>query len=182
MSTIMARRQTRQTWVAAGTHRTPWWTFWSLWTPQGLWEIVWQPPAAGQVDDQGGGDCRPDELDGAIAEYFSGHGDALRSICVDPTGWTPFFTEVYQACRDIPSGQTLRYGQLAAAVGRPRAVRAVGQAMARNRVPLVIPCHRVVGAAGSLGGFSAPGGIEAKRRLLDLERIAPPRTLPGVLS
>ena len=161
-------------WVEVGMHRTPWWTFWSLWTDRGLWQIAWQPPSPAEVQASDRSE-QADALDAAIESFFAGRGDRMRSISVDATGWTPFFADVYEACRAIPTGCTVGYGQLAASVGRPRAVRAVGQAMARNRVPLVIPCHRVVGAAGSLGGFSAPGGTESKRRLLELERTASER-------
>ena len=84
-------------------------------------------------------------------------------------GFTDFQCRVYQRCRRIAYGATLSYGALAAAIGVPQAARAVGNTMARNRLPLVIPCHRVVGAAGALGGFSAPDGIHMKQRLLSLE-------------
>ena len=171
MSRIQSCLATDRRSLEVGVHRTPWWTIWSLWSEQGLWQIHWQPPRLSQRTSAGG-DAWAQQLDAALKDYFSGDGDAMRSLPVDPTGWTPFFAEVYAACREIPLGQTMGYGQLAAAVGRPRAVRAVGQAMARNRVPLVIPCHRVVGAAGSLGGFSAPGGVATKRRLLQLEQTA----------
>lgn len=82
---------------------------------------------------------------------------------------TPFHREVLECCAQIAAGQTLTYGQLAARAGRPRAARAVGSAMARNRWPLIIPCHRVVGSDGRLTGYSGTGGIETKRRLLGLE-------------
>ena len=72
------------------------------------------------------------------------------------------------ACRAIPRGETLTYGQLAAKAGYPGAARAVGQVMARNCLPLLIPCHRVVGSNG-LHGFSAPGGLATKQRLLEIE-------------
>jgi len=73
------------------------------------------------------------------------------------------------SCRRIPYGQTLTYGQLAAKAGSPRAARAVGQCMAANRVPLIVPCHRVVPSTGGIGPFSAPGGSRTKQRLLALE-------------
>lgn len=82
---------------------------------------------------------------------------------------TPFHREVLECCAQIPAGQTRTYGQLAARAGRPRAARAVGSAMARNRWPLIIPCHRVLGSDGRLTGYSGTGGIETKRRLLGLE-------------
>jgi len=97
-------------------------------------------------------------------------GDVFLGVVVDPTGWTTFRHRVYQQCRKIPAGSTCTYQQLAAMAGSPKASRAVGAAMASNRVPLVIPCHRVVSAGGDLRGFSAPGGLETKRMLLQLER------------
>ena len=83
---------------------------------------------------------------------------------------TPFQQAVIERCRRIPFGETLSYGELAAAVGHPGAARAVGTVMSTNRFPLIVPCHRVVGAAGAMGGYSAPDGINMKRRLLSHER------------
>ncbi|MCL4165073.1 UNVERIFIED_CONTAM: hypothetical protein GTU68_055700 [Idotea baltica] len=76
---------------------------------------------------------------------------------------------VYQCCRQIQPGDTMTYKQLAAAAGNEKASRAVGAAMSRNRILLVIPCHRVLAANGQLRGFSAPGGLATKQSLLDLE-------------
>jgi methylated-DNA-[protein]-cysteine S-methyltransferase len=82
-------------------------------------------------------------------------------------GGTPFQRRVWEELRTIPRGETLTYGELAARIGRPGAARAVGAAVARNPVSLVVPCHRVVGADGSLTGYA--GGIERKRALLAIE-------------
>ncbi|MBN2581536.1 MAG: methylated-DNA--[protein]-cysteine S-methyltransferase [Planctomycetes bacterium] len=108
-------------------------------------------------------------LAAGIADYFAGRA-AEFDVAIDLSGCTPFQRCVLEACRRIPTGKVLTYGQLAARAGRPRAARAVGQAMAGNPVPLVVPCHRVVAAGGALGGFSASGGEGMKRRLLDHER------------
>ena len=81
---------------------------------------------------------------------------------------TPFQNAVWSALRDIPYGETISYGQLAQRIGRPTASRAVGAANGANPLPIVVPCHRVVGADGSLTGFG--GGVETKRSLLQLER------------
>jgi methylated-DNA-[protein]-cysteine S-methyltransferase len=81
---------------------------------------------------------------------------------------SPFHRRVYKVVRSIPPGETRTYGEVARAAGRPGAARSVGNAMARNRVCLFIPCHRVVGSSGP-GGFSAAGGLSTKRRLLALE-------------
>jgi methylated-DNA-[protein]-cysteine S-methyltransferase len=83
---------------------------------------------------------------------------------------TPFARQVVAACRNIPRGEVRTYGELAAACGSPGAARAVGSVMAKNRYPLIVPCHRVVGAAGGLGGYSAPEGLRMKRRLLAMEQ------------
>ncbi len=96
----------------------------------------------------------------------------FSDVELDVSHLTPLGEQITSACRAIPWGETLSYKQLAQLVGRPGAARAVGNVMASNRFPLVVPCHRVVGTAGGLGGFSAPGGIETKRTLLDLEALA----------
>ena len=83
----------------------------------------------------------------------------------------PFTRKVLDACGKIPSGKTVSYSQLAGMIGKPRASRAVGSALARNPIPLIIPCHRVIHADGSLGNFSAPGGSNTKKKLIDLERF-----------
>lgn len=85
---------------------------------------------------------------------------------------TEFQQRVVDIVRAIPRGETLTYGQVAELAGSPGAARAVGSVMAKNPVPIVIPCHRVVGSSGCLGGFSAPGGVETKRKLLEAEQLA----------
>jgi len=102
-------------------------------------------------------------------------------------GWrrecTPFQRKVYDALLKIPKGQVRTYAQVARMIGRPKAARAVGQALKRNRWAPAIPCHRVIASDGSLGGYSAPGGVNAKCRLLRKERAlrviyCPEWTLP----
>lgn len=105
-----------------------------------------------------------------VQAYAQGSVDDFRDLPIELRGCTAFAQRVLRRCRQIPYGQTLSYAQLAAAVGSPQAARAVGNVMAHNRIPLVIPCHRVVGAGGGLGGYSAPGGVRVKRRLLAMER------------
>jgi len=104
-----------------------------------------------------------------IDAYFTG---ALKtfSLPLDPSG-TEFQRGVWSALADIPYGETESYGELAARVGNPKACRAVGLANGRNPIPLVLPCHRVIGVNGSLTGYG--GGLELKKRLLDHERAAP---------
>jgi len=110
-----------------------------------------------------------------LQAYASGSAEDFRDVQIDPGPQTDFRRRVIRCCRRIPFGKTLTYGQLAARAGYPGAARAVGNCMAANRIPLVIPCHRVVAADGGLGGFSAAGGIAAKRRLLELEAGHLPR-------
>lgn len=107
-----------------------------------------------------------------IRAYAAGSPDDFRDLRLDPGPQTDFQRRVIACCRRIPFGKTLSYGQLAAQAGSKRAARAVGNCMAANRIPLIIPCHRVVAAGGNLGGYSAPGGIRTKRRLLELEAAA----------
>ena len=106
-----------------------------------------------------------------LERFFRGEGDNCDDIELDLSDSPPFFAAAWQACRRIPPGETRSYGWLAAAAGSPGAVRAAGQAMARNRLALVIPCHRVIASDGSLGGYSG-GGVGLKAELLDLEAKA----------
>jgi methylated-DNA-[protein]-cysteine S-methyltransferase len=101
-----------------------------------------------------------------LRAYFEGHVVDFPDA-VDFTGATDFQQEVWRAARLIPRGQTRSYAWLAGRIGRPGAARAVGQALGRNPLPVVVPCHRVLAAGGGLGGFS--GGLAMKRHLIDLE-------------
>jgi methylated-DNA-[protein]-cysteine S-methyltransferase len=105
-----------------------------------------------------------------LRDYAAGKDVHFDDIAVDLGPVTPFQSRVLACCRNIRRGATISYAELAKAAGRPGAARAVGNVMARNRCPLVIPCHRVLHAGGGLGGFSAPQGLTLKRRLLNLER------------
>ncbi|HAY79174.1 MAG TPA: methylated-DNA--[protein]-cysteine S-methyltransferase [Planctomycetaceae bacterium] len=105
-----------------------------------------------------------------LLAFTSGSSDDFLDIPVDTSHATAFQRRVLQSCRRIPVGQTRSYGQLARLAGSPNAARAVGTVMANNHVPLIIPCHRVVAAGGKLGGFSAPSGVQLKRRLHHLEQ------------
>ena len=87
-------------------------------------------------------------------------------------GFSSFCSSVLTACRDIEFGQTISYSALAKRLGRPAASRATGNALAKNPLPLIIPCHRVVRSDGKIGGFSAPGGTTLKKKMLELEREA----------
>ncbi len=111
-----------------------------------------------------------EDLIDRLQAFAQGEPDAFSDIEVDDSYGTNFQCRVLKACRAIPYGETRTYGQLAKAAGRPGAARAVGSVMSGNRVPLIVPCHRVVPSSGGLGGFSAPQGVKMKRRLLDLEQ------------
>jgi methylated-DNA-[protein]-cysteine S-methyltransferase len=98
--------------------------------------------------------------------------DDFRDVVIDPGPQTEFQRLVIDHCRQIPPGSRLTYGELAARAGCPRSARAVGNCMASNRIPLIVPCHRVVGADGGLRGYSAHGGLRLKQSLLDLESLS----------
>jgi len=104
-----------------------------------------------------------------LQAYASGNPNSLRDVAVDFGRVGLFRRRVLNQCRLIPYGGTLSYGKLAAGAGFPRAARAVGNCMAANRIPLIIPCHRVVRSDGQVGPYSAGGGTAMKRRLLSLE-------------
>lgn len=106
-----------------------------------------------------------------IGEYFEGE----RRVFTVPTAaaGTPFQQAVWNALKKIPYGETRSYGEIARQIGHPRASRAVGQANNRNPLPIVVPCHRVIGASGALTGYA--GGLDIKVRLLELERHTPRR-------
>ena len=115
----------------------------------------------------------PPEAQAAIAgitALLAGARDDLRHIRLDMTGVPAFHQRVYAVARDIPPGQTLTYGEVAARLGEPRAARAVGQALGANPFAPVVPCHRVLAAGGRAGGFSANGGTDTKLRMLLIER------------
>ena len=101
--------------------------------------------------------------------YADGRREQFEDLALGIQSQGNFLRKVYDNCRRVPYGQTVTYGQLAILAGSPRAARAVGNCMARNPLPLVIPCHRVVPASGGLGGYSAPGATRLKARLLELE-------------
>lgn len=108
-----------------------------------------------------------------IASYFDGSCINFNSkVPVDLDGFGGFSRKVLAACRNIGFGETISYSGLAAKAGRPAASRAVGNALAKNPLPLIIPCHRVLRTDGKLGGFSAPGGISLKKKMLTLENNA----------
>jgi methylated-DNA-[protein]-cysteine S-methyltransferase len=102
--------------------------------------------------------------------YKATYVDFDSSIPLDLSSLTPFARTVLKACRKIKPGRTLTYRQLAKAAHRPNAARAAGSIMAKNPMPLIIPCHRIIRSDGKIGNFSAPGGPPLKKRMLDHER------------
>jgi methylated-DNA-[protein]-cysteine S-methyltransferase len=115
----------------------------------------------------------------AVKRYFEGEKIDFSGFQLDLDEQGDFFKTIYAAARRVGWGHTTTYGTLAKEVGAgPEAARDVGQAMAQNPVPLIIPCHRVLAAGGKVGGFSAPGGSDTKIRMLELEgvRVGPPQS------
>jgi methylated-DNA-[protein]-cysteine S-methyltransferase len=104
-----------------------------------------------------------------ITRLLAGDDVDLRDVHLDTAGVPEFQQAVYAVARSLPRGVTMTYGELAAKAGSPGAAQAVGQAMGQNPFPIVVPCHRVVAAGGGNGGFSAPGGVDTKLRLLAIE-------------
>jgi len=106
-----------------------------------------------------------------VYKHLQGELQDFRDVRVDLDGVSPFVREVCEAARKIPAGQTVTYRDLAAALGHPAAARAVGRALGKNPIPLLIPCHRVQATNGRPGGFSAHGGRATKARLLAIEGV-----------
>ncbi|HEX8306577.1 MAG TPA: methylated-DNA--[protein]-cysteine S-methyltransferase [Jatrophihabitans sp.] len=109
-----------------------------------------------------------------IVALFDGSGDDLADIELDLSGSPEFHRSVYRVTRGIRPGTTLSYGAIATELGLPGAARAVGRALGHNPCPIIVPCHRVLAADGSMHGFSANGGVATKRRMLQLEGALPP--------
>jgi methylated-DNA-[protein]-cysteine S-methyltransferase len=106
-----------------------------------------------------------------VCKHLDGEPQDFRDIVIDLDGAGSFAQQVYAAARDIPAGQTKTYGEIAKVLNRPGAARAVGQALSRNPLTLIIPCHRVLAAGGLSGGFTAHGGLETKARMLAIEGV-----------
>ena len=114
------------------------------------------------------------ELRQRLCRYLSGAPDDFADVRVVRNWTTPFQQQVVAHLRRVPYGETLSYRELAERAGRPKAARAVGQVMATNPVPLLVPCHRVLASGGRMGGFSAPTGLELKLTLLQMEAAGRP--------
>ncbi len=135
--------------------------------PQGSKEMVLSQVTGGNYFAREVSFSRYPELVGEIKDCLCGR--EVEFHCkLDFSGISRFQKEVYEVVRSIPRGQTRSYSWVARALGRPNSARVVGQSLARNPFPIVVPCHRVISSDGSLGGYS--GGVELKKRLLELER------------
>lgn len=108
------------------------------------------------------------QVTGQLHEYFSGRRTRFE-LEVDLRSLTAFQRLVLEAIRQVPAGKTISYGGLARSIGKPKAARAVGQALGSNPIPIIIPCHRALAAGGGLGGYSGRGGVRTKQALLVLE-------------
>jgi len=141
-------------------------------TPLGEWALVWSEKGlrkfAPRDADAEGEERRLEGFGEAVARYFAGKPERF-DFRLDLSGLTEFERKALRAARGIGYGEVRSYGWVAERAGRPRAARAVGNAMAKNPLPIIIPCHRVIRSDGNPGGFSTRGGVETKRRLLALE-------------
>jgi methylated-DNA-[protein]-cysteine S-methyltransferase len=158
--------------------RPPLWIGFTL-TPRGLARVVVEPSRAKALRALGASACNAPaarSLAKRFQAYARGDRRALARLKIDLSGLPPFRARVLRLTQTIPFGKVTTYGSLAKALKRPKAARAVGQALALNPIPLVIPCHRVLGRSGKLTGFSMFGGTALKRALLAHE--SPPRPRP----
>ena len=167
----------------AAAHDTPLGSVWAAMSEHGLLFVDFQVTeqevlyALQQRGYRVGGldPARLSECLHQISEYLAGKRQTF-DIPIDWRGFTPFQVQVLQATCAIPYGQTRTYGELARQIGRTRAARAVGRAEATNAMPLVIPCHRVIGEDGKLHGYGAGNGLETKAWLLRMESTGNPMT------
>lgn len=144
------------------------------WTDDGIASVRLPSPRTAELPPIGDGATVPARVRGAIeaiVAVLESEPRDLRFVVLDERRIERFQRDVYAATRAIPPGATATYGEIARAVGRTdaAAARDVGAALARNPFPIIVPCHRVLGADGRLTGFSAPGGLATKRRMLELE-------------
>ncbi len=157
-------------------------TFGLGWTDAGIRRLSLPGASAGDAERwmlKFGGS--PEEPYGAVAEleermvaYADGERDAFQDVRLDLSGVPEFNRRCYDEIRRLGWGETTTYGTIARRFGDVALSRAVGAAMGANPIPLIVPCHRVLAADGKSGGFSAPGGVAAKMRMLALERAATP--------
>jgi len=143
------------------------------WSEAGITEVV-MPRTRGLAGErlEASRDV-PEPIREAVAgmvALLDGQRRDLRGVALDERHLDAFRRRVYAVTREIAPGSTASYGEVARVIGEPRAAREVGVALAQNPFPIIVPCHRVLAATGALHGFSAPGGIATKRRMLEIER------------
>lgn len=145
------------------------------WTGDKLARFAWLPKRAKLKSRSTGNDLTDSQRDliQDVIDYAAGIRIDFSEVPTDLSHGTPFQQKIWEACQRIPYGEVVTYGELARIAGRPGAARAVGTAMSQNRIPLIIPCHRVISAGNKIGGFTSPQGISLKKRLLDLEAGSP---------
>ena len=107
-----------------------------------------------------------------VLRLLAGEPVVLKDVLLDFGDAPDFHKRIYEVARTIPPGQTMTYGEIAKRLGQPHESREVGQAMGKNPIAIIMPCHRVLGADGKMGGFSATGGVAIKRRILEIEGAA----------
>jgi methylated-DNA-[protein]-cysteine S-methyltransferase len=139
---------------------------WIAYDEDGISEVT-LPGASAPAPEAAGPPIGVAALADELAAYYAGGPWPRHPELVARAGSTPFGRQVYEMVAAIPSGQSRTYGDIARRLGRPRAARAVGRAMATNPFPVIIPCHRVVGSDGSLKGFA--GGVDMKAAMLEME-------------
>ena len=143
------------------------------WNEAGVTAVSLPPASAARLRAKGEPAAPPAEIAaviGDIVALLAGEPRDLTHVRLDMTGVTEFNRRALAAARTIPPGETATYGEIATRLGEPGAARAVGAAMGANPFPIIVPCHRVLGADGAIGGFSAPGGAATKIRMLAIER------------
>lgn len=141
------------------------------WSELGIAEVLLPPARGAGAGRPGEGDVpKPiGEAIAGIAALLGGERRDLRSVVLDERALDEFQRRVYAITRETGPGETTSYGEIARALGEPQEARAVGAALGRNPFPVIVPCHRVLSAGGALHGFSAPGGLRTKRRMLEIE-------------
>jgi methylated-DNA-[protein]-cysteine S-methyltransferase len=142
------------------------------WSEVGITEVVMPGSRALATASLGDPAALPEAVRAGVAgivALLAGERRDLRDIALDETGLDEFRRSVYTATRAVGPGATATYGEIARAIGAPNAARGVGAALGSNPFPIIVPCHRVLAADGALHGFSAPGGITTKRRMLEIE-------------
>jgi methylated-DNA-[protein]-cysteine S-methyltransferase len=143
------------------------------WSDAGVTRVLLperQPLGGSPVDDARDVPQAIGDAVASIVALLAGEARDLREVVLDESGIDPFRQSVFAATRAIGPGETASYGEIAQRVGQPGAARAVGSALGSNPFPVIVPCHRIVAATGALTGFSAPGGIDTKRRMLEIEQ------------